>query len=859
MSWFFSTGKGGPQAPKINTPKLKGQAVATLARLGCRACPLNKAALHTPKMAPTVVPQSEIMFLAEAPGKHEDEESGRPLTGPSGQLVRSAIPPGLDSVCSFDNVINCRPPDNRTPVQTEIECCRPRIIEHIETIKPKLIIGLGAVPLQWMLNTTDIAGMRGRIFAVQVGQHQCWFLPTFDPPFVIKNAFDEKRPLNGKFGHCFRMDIKKGFDIVGGLQSPTILKPEEVRDNIQIFDGSNPSDFDTLLSLLDRAINVPVKSLDIETNRLRPYDSKSKILSCAISFDDINFSFAIDHPKAKWSTDDKKDIKNLLREVVSNDTIKVAHNAPFELEWFAWFFGPEYINHVGWHCTQMQAHVLDERKSKRDDDSGRGSVYQSLDFLMQHHFGLRYKGLFNLNKKDLERADIKELLTYNATDTKFTLMLFERQSQLLIDGGRYHTYMEGKPRQSAVALMQFFGVDVDQQLVVAAQEKLKEELCAVEEEINNVDVVKAFKADTGEFSFTSNGNVLSVFKDYLKRTEVVIEEKGKKRFSVDSKVLDKIDHPLAALILKARNKAKLKSTYVDGLLLTSEKPVIFTDGRLHTNFNTTFSETARLTSDRPNMQNFPSRKDAWVRGQIIAPPGHILLAADFGQLEGCTAAMCSKDEIFVKALWDEYDLHMEWAQKTASLYPAAVINGDMKKFRSLIKNKLVFPAMYGAANKSIAGYLNIPINVIDKLMDEFWSTFHGLKNWQDLTMRGFYDYGYVESPTGRRRYAPLTRNEAINHPIQSVACDIVCRAMNRLSQHAVKSGEWHIQPRLNIHDDLTFVIPNVPEVIDSAIERIYKTMVNPGYSFINVPLSVKLSAGLNWYEMEEIGTFWSNK
>lgn len=858
MSWFFSTGKGGPQAPKINTPKLKGQAVATLARLGCRACPLNKAALHTPKMAPTVVQQSEIMFLAEAPGKHEDEESGRPLTGPSGQLVRSAIPPGLDSACSFDNVINCRPPDNRTPVQTEIECCRPRIVEHIETIKPKLIIGLGAVPLQWMLNTTDIAGMRGRIFAVQVGQHQCWFLPTYHPSYILRTAYDKKRPLNGKLGHCFRADIKKGFDVVGGIQAPTVIGPEEVRQNIQIFDGSNPSDFDRLVDLFEQAIAAPVKSIDIETNRLRPYASGAKILSCAVSFNDTNFAFALDHPKAKWGTD-IHEIGELLLELIKDDTTKVAHNAPFELEWFAWFYGPEYINHLGWHCTQMQAHVLDPRRGKPRGEDDRRSAYQGLDFLMHQHFGLRFKGLFKLNKKDLEKSDLKELLTYNATDTKFTLKLFEQQSRLLIDQGQYHTYMESRPRQPAVALMQFFGVDVDQQKVTAAQKQLGDELKAVEAEMNELEVVKAFKAAAGEFSFSSNEHVLTIFKDYLKRPEVEIEDKGKKRLSVDKNVLDQIDHPLAALVVKARNRAKLKSTYVDGLSLTSDDPVIFPDGRLHTNFNTTFTETARLSSDEPNMQNFPSRKDTWVRGLVVAPDNHILLAADFGQLEGCTSAICSRDKVLVKSLWDEYDIHMEWAKKTAALYPSAVTDGNMDKFRKLIKNKLVFPAIFGATNDSISGYLNIPRNIIDELMDEFWSTFHGLKDWQDQTMRGYYDNGYVESPTGRRRYAPLTRNEAVNHPIQSVACEIVCRAMNRLSQHAVKSGEWHIQPRLNIHDDLTFVIPNVPEVIDSAIERIYKTMVNPGYSFINVPLSVKLSAGLNWYEMEEIGTFWSNK
>jgi DNA polymerase I len=189
----------------------------------------------------------------------------------------------------------------------------------------------------------------------------------------------------------------------------------------------------------------------------------------------------------------------------------------------------------------------------------------------------------------------------------------------------------------------------------------------------------------------------------------------------------------------------------------------------------------------------------------VAPKGYVLAAFDYGQLEGCTAAMCSRDKVLVKALWEDYDIHMEWAVKTAKLYPD-IPHDNMKVFRSIIKNKLIFPAIFGAQNESIAGYLNMPDHVIEKLMDEFWTTFHRLKQWQDRLMKTYYEVGYVESPAGRRHHYLLTRNQAINHPVQSFACDIVCDAVVRLSMEARATGNWHLHPVLNIHDDLTFVL-----------------------------------------------------
>src|ERR1700692_359172 len=186
--WFQKRASKAPSKPagaflSGGPPGKARQNATTLARLGCRGCPLDKAPCQTPKMAPTLAMGSSVYILAEAPGQNEDEVSHKPLTGPSGKLLHECIPEGERA--SFDNVLNCRPPDNRTPTWQEIECCRPRRVKWIEEAKPKLILGLGAVPLKFMLGSTDLKGMRGRLFAVRVGTHECWFLPTYHPAFLL--------------------------------------------------------------------------------------------------------------------------------------------------------------------------------------------------------------------------------------------------------------------------------------------------------------------------------------------------------------------------------------------------------------------------------------------------------------------------------------------------------------------------------------------------------------------------------------------------------------------------------------------------------------------------------------------------
>jgi DNA polymerase I-like protein with 3'-5' exonuclease and polymerase domains len=720
------------------------------------------------------------------------------------------------------------------------------------------------------------------------------------------------------------MDMKRAFTLLEKLPEPEVHTLEQIKADIKCFDGSKDTDLPNVLELLGEAMKAHRVSIDYETEGLRPYAAGAAVLSCALSYEHQGkhktFSFAIDHPKSGWKGTPRMTVLNKLRNLISDDVLKIAHNTPFEVEWSIFLFGKEVVNHAAWEDPMMQAQFIDERRGTqvRDQDD-RKAAYQSLDFLVKKYFGISIKAPFKLNKKHMSESPLPEMLLYNGVDAKYTLLLHKRQYDDILDDDVLDAYFEAVPRQPTVALMQYFGMRVDGEKVFAHQFHLADEIDEIIGKIAELKVIKQYIKDHKSFNPASNQEVLTIFRDYLNRPEIVVVPKhhevhtfdrpslGKKKWdeepkapkqSVDKGVLQQIDHPLAALILELRERTKLKSTYVDVMAktpllpdgsptITCEKAngsvvnetfvggtgnVIYPDGRLHTTYNCTFPETGRLSSDSPNLQNFPKRAHAEIRDQVSADPGCVLVAVDYGQLEWATTAICTRDKVIVKANWDEYDVHMEWAEKIARAYPKMIGGIEfmkdkevMKKFRSLVKNKMVFPVIFGARNESVRSYLttatgvDFPEKICNAILEEFDDTFSGLRTWQAATLRSYHERGYVESPTGRRHYYPLTPNQIINQPIQSVAADIVCDGMNRLSYMACTTGNWYLHPRLNVHDDLTFNVPDDEKVLEEAVQTIYKAMLTPSYDFINIPLSVEIAVGPNWFELESLGKFWSHR
>lgn len=241
-----------------------------------------------------------------------------------------------------------------------------------------------------------------------------------------------------------------------------------------------------------------------------------------------------------------------------------------------------------------------------------------------------------------------------------------------------------------------------------------------------------------------------------------------------------------------------------------------------------------------------------------------LVSIDFGQIEARVICMFSRDKRYTKAIFDGYDVHKFWGEKVVNRYPEAVDLSSSQswqdlddkkqgKFRGKIKNGLVFPWFYLSSHASVARNLGVPKEIMKELYEEFWDYFAGVRKWQKEVVAFSKKYGYVETLTGRRRYCPLGYTKLANTPVQGTGSDIVVNAGNRLSLASYELQKPQLQYRLNIHDDLTFIIPD--KNLDDDILTIVKEMVNPCYDWCSVPLTAEVSAGRNWYDQTPIHTF----
>ncbi len=209
MSLYFTKAKKAKSQSRSTAPvKRTKQSAETLHRLGCRACPLNKEDILSPQMEPSGSKKPLILFMGEGPGQVEDE-TNEPFVGPSGKFLREWIHEDFEEDVAFSNVVQCRPPGNRTPDWIEVECCRPRNNEQISQLKPKFIVGLGGTAFQWALGKSpgELKNLRGRLFAINVGGHDCWFYSTWHPSFVKRQSIDNRDPIRTRIGHCFKMDL----------------------------------------------------------------------------------------------------------------------------------------------------------------------------------------------------------------------------------------------------------------------------------------------------------------------------------------------------------------------------------------------------------------------------------------------------------------------------------------------------------------------------------------------------------------------------------------------------------------------------------------------------------------------------
>lgn len=848
----------------------------------------------TRHMKPSGVERPYIYVLGEAPGETEDE-LGEAFVGKSGAFLRERFPANYEDFTRFDNVVRTRPPKNRDPSFKEIECYRPTVAADIEKAAPDAILAVGKIAAQWCLPELEkkpsIFTLRGRRFPVRFGSHACWCYPVLHPAFLLRLGDEQHEKVPGReWRRTFDQDVAAVFEEVDqGLSPPEFYdsSPAALAEGLQLFPKGTANEVVRALRALE---GEPVLALDVETHKTRPYAKvghSPRLLTLAIGTNKRVVAFPWEHPQApNWGPDGRRRIQEALLDLLRKAHV-VAHSLSFELEWLAYFFDHDPCAMraaQSWGDTMVQAFILDEREGG-----------QSLDFLCALHFGIGMKSLTRgagtidgkVNRKSPITAPLSDLLYYNALDVKWTYRLNQRQGSILTERDQLPVYEMHMRRLPTVTLAQWFGMPIAEGVVGDFRKKHEDAIAELDRIIKKSKHTKRYKEQFGvDFNPAGAQSCIQMFRDVLGRKE------GQRRdgYTADEEALAAMTGcDLAQKVLAYRRQTKLLGTYIEPFARTDADSQVYSDGCTHTNFMTTRTRTTRLASKDPNEQNWPVRKDKEVRSIRRAPPGWSIFALDYGQIEARVIAMASRDRKFVKALWEDYDIHMEQAQRAAKRWPKLLdaFGGDIKKLRSMIKTFFVFPLFYGAQTSTVSRYMDMPEEVGQDLVDAFWEDFSDARAWQQTQLDSYEENGYIEGLTGRRRHRPLSKNMILNTPIQGVAADLVLYAMDTISEAAMP---WHeeircegtlgcnvtvltpwrsqqlghkvnprnsafIHPRLQIHDDLTFLLPDA--VLDESIEKIVSLALNlkPRFPFINVPITVEGKLGKDWSKMEEIGVF----
>jgi DNA polymerase-1 len=449
------------------------------------------------------------------------------------------------------------------------------------------------------------------------------------------------------------------------------------------------------------------------------------------------------------------------------------------------------------------------------------------------------KGKGQLSMRDVP---VEKVADYAAEDADVTWQLDGVFRPLVADAGLDGLYRDVElPLLRVLADLEYEGVALDTAFLEDYSKELAVDLERLRAEVHDLAGV--------DFNLDSPKQLGEVLFDKLD-----IPYQGKKtktgQYSTSEDVLTRLagDQPIVQKVLEYREIGKLKSTYVEAL----PGLVHPSTGRLHTTFSQTVAATGRLSSNNPNLQNIPIRTE---RGQrvrrafVARDKDHVLLAADYSQVELRVIAALSGDEAMLEAFRSGLDIH---AATAAKVYGVALEDVTSEHRR---KAKMVnFGIVYGISAFGLSQRLDIPRKEAGELIDQYFATYPGVRAYMDRTIEQAREKGYVETILGRRRYLPdiASRNftlrghaerNAINSPVQGSAADLIKLAMIRLHGAMEKAG-MRSRMTLQVHDELVFDahVDELDELREMAVEYMQ------GAYDLGVPLVVETGTGRDWLE-----------
>jgi DNA polymerase-1 len=461
----------------------------------------------------------------------------------------------------------------------------------------------------------------------------------------------------------------------------------------------------------------------------------------------------------------------------------------------------------------------------------------ALEFL--NHQTIKYKEVTDgVRGAIFSGVSVAKATEYSGEDSDVTLrlagMLRERVDEAGLSSLRDDVEL---PLARVLGVMEMNGMLVDGAFLEGLSVEFAERIEVLQGEIHELA--------GREFTINSTQQLGEILFDEL---GLPVVKRTKTLRSTDQSVLEELKsrHLLPAKVLAYRHLAKLKSTYVDALPGAIHPET----GRVHSSFKQTVAATGRLSSDSPNLQNIPVRTEEGrrIRRAFIAPEGHLLLSADYSQVELRILAHLSGDQGLIDAFHADEDIHQATAAEIFNVFPTMV----SKEQRSAAK-AINFGIMYGMSAFRLAREQGIPRKEAKEFIDRYFIRYSGVKAFIDDTLAAAREKGFVTTLLGRRRYLPdlqargpakgRAEREAVNTPVQGTAADILKLGMVAIGE-SIEAGELPAKMVLTVHDELLFEVEEAR--VDEVGSMVREAM--EGIVELAVPLKVDLSSGVNWAE-----------
>jgi len=575
-------------------------------------------------------------------------------------------------------------------------------------------------------------------------------------------------------------------------------------------------------------------AFDTETTSLDYMEAQIVGVSFALQAGEAAYvPLAHDYPGAPEQLD-RDEVLSLLRPLLeSKEYLKIGHNLKYDRNVLA---NHDIILQGLRFDSMLESYVLESTATRHDMDS------VALKYL--GHTTIKYEDVAGKGAKQLSfnQVPLETAAPYAAEDADITLRLHQAMWPQLSAAPtleRIYNDIEA-PLITVLSDMERTGVAVDSKLLAEQSKYLAGRIMEIEQEAQR---------EAGQpFNLASPMQIQALLFETLKLPVLAKTPKGVP--STAESVLQELalDYPLPQLILDYRACSKLKTTYTDKL----PQQICPSTGRVHTSYHQAVAATGRLSSSDPNLQNIPVRSEEGrrIRQAFIAPPGNVLLAADYSQIELRIMAHLSSDKGLLAAFSAGEDVHRATAAEVFGVAPE-MVSSDQRRSAKAIN----FGLIYGMSAFGLARQLGIARGAAQEYIDRYFERYPGVQAYMEATREQARSQGYVETVFGRRLYLPdinarngqrraAAERTAINAPMQGTAADIIKRAM--ILMHRWLSENTRVSARMimQVHDELVF------EVADEDCESLHEPVIEcmTGAADLQVPLVVDIGTGANWDE-----------